>query len=261
MNETEIEIAEDAAETALAPVDAAVFEQVDDTPTGLAVPGRTRTPWVGFFGSKTKTGRDALVAAGVEQNQFYLHDAEPLKLRPFEFHLLKSKRYFSKANAAGKIVAVRTDYSREGWAAGYREQQVCLVAVIQRLPVGGINLIPAIMTVRSGLADALKVPIQTASGSAKDKQTWAARSTNHAIAANAVWAGGRFVVTAWGSGVELDDGNEFNKGHSSIRPSKPEEVAAFNKLAQEQYAEKLAPAFAAWQKRCEGLEKIGDGQK
>lgn len=241
-------------ETALAMVDPGVFDTVDDAGEPSA---GSRTPWVGFFGGKVKKGRDALVAAGVEVDQFYLFDSEPLKLKPFELHLLKHKRYYTKQNGAGKTTNVRLVGDPNSYAAGYRELQLSLVAVLMRTPTGNVNLVPAILSVRSGLVKALELAINTAKGSAKDPDVWAARSTQHAIAAKAVWPGGRFVTTIWGSHKTLDDGNDFNIGHSSIRPAKPEEVLAFNKLAQGQdYLDKLDPAFKTWAKRCESLEQL-----
>lgn len=242
-------------------LDPSIYESVGDLAKTDDGQTRSKTPWVGFFGEKTKAGRDALVAAGIEVNQFYLYDNEPLKVKPFAFHLLKARRFYTQVDNDGKVTGVLLTKPNDDQynIEKYREYIMAQVVVIGKDPMGKLVLTPATWGARSGLAKVFQKAIDFTrpGGSATDVSKWASRSTAHAISANARWPGGRFVVQAWGTVEDTTDGKtEYNLGHSSISPTSAEGVAAFNELASgERLQTILLPANNAWEWRCKSLEK------
>lgn len=279
--QTEIKAAEDegfevaksapTTTTAIAPVvDPDFFESVGE---GLAKPEgqAAKTPWIGLFGEKTKNGRDALVAAGVEVNQFYLHDeAGPLKIKPFQYHLLRANRYYTKQDQAGRVVAATREnpYAKDP-NTKFKEHLMALVVVTYKTPTGAINLVPATWGLRSGVVKAMRLAInlvlpgdaKSPPGAAYDKEAWAARSPAHAISAQARFPGGRFVTTAWGT-TEITEANEdgetfdYNLGHCTTAPTSIEGVLAFNKLMSDDFVTRIVPAVASWEFRCKQIEKM-----
>lgn len=237
-----------------------------DTPGALEKEGqpvRTKTPWIGLFGQATKGGRENLLAAGVEVNQFYLHDvAGPLKVKPFKYHLLKANRYYTKLNKDGRVIGadIVDPEKPKGKQSTYKEALVALVLVVTRSTMGQVELIPATWAVRSGVCKALGKAIELTGkdGLANDPAKWGARSAQHAIAAQARFAGGRFNATAWATAEPTADGeNEYNLGHSQIGLPSPEEVAAFNKIMSgTDMVDKIIPATQSWAFRCEQIEKL-----
>ena len=255
---------EEKTTTALATtVEPDFFESVGE---GLARPSAfAKVPWIGFFGSKTKAGREALVSAGVEENQFYLYDeAGPLKVKPFSYHLLRAARYYTKQDKDGKVVAAtKSNPYDTDKATKFREHIIALVVVAKKDTMGGYDLVPATWSLRSGLIKALRkgIDLISSGGAAFNKDAWAARSAAHAISAQARFPGGRFVLTAWGTSesTKADDGEEsfdYNLGHCAIAPTSAEGVAAFNQLATVDFASRLAPAVSSWDWRCKQLDKL-----
>lgn len=230
----------------------------------LQKPGQaqSKTPWIGFFSVKTNAGKDNLLAAGVEVNQFYVHDvAGPLKIKPFKYHLLKASRYYTKTDKTGKVIEAAYNDPDKGNPQGkFREQLVALVLVSYKGTMGEVILIPATWSVRGGLCKALNKAIELTSpnGAAVDQSKWAARSTQHAVAAQARFPGGRFSVSAWGSSEPRQDREyDYNLGHSQIGVTTPEEVKAFNDLTfGTEFATKIVPATQSWAYRCQQIEKL-----
>lgn len=258
-----VETVEDADYTGSAPL-VKVGEGFFDSPGALDKPGqaRTKTPWIGLFSTKTNAGKDNLLAAGVEVNQFYVHDAAgPLKVKPFRYFLLKANRYYTKLDKAGKTVeAGYTDPQNGQRNSPFKETLVALVLVVSQDTMGKTVLIPATWVARSGLCKALSRAIELAgpNGAAVDKNAWASRSAAHAIASNARFPGGRFITTAWASLETTQDGaNDFNLGHSSIGVPTPEQVQAFNAITEgTPFIERVVPATQSWAYRCQQIEKL-----
>lgn len=242
-------------------LDTSAYESVGAIAKDEGGSGRKKTPYVGYFTEKSKAGRDAIVAAGIEPNQFYLFDNEPLKVKPFSYHLLKARRFHTKLNKEGEIVGVllTKPNDHQYTVEKYREYIMAQVLVITKDPMGKIVLVPATWGARSGLAKVFRkaLDFMAPGGAAASPVTWAARSTNHAIAANAKWPGGRFVVTAWGSTQDTLDGQgEYNLGHDSISPTSAEGVVAFNEITSgKNLQEFLLPANNSYEWRCKQLEK------
>jgi hypothetical protein len=222
--------------TALAPIEQtdslAVVESEGSAPSearGLVI------PYVDYFGGGIRNADkiEALTAAGVKPGDFYLHHITPIPLKPFDLHLLKYARLYTKQNNAMDITDVVVENSDARFAEGYREHLFCTVAV--RLPVygpdgkptGQVSLVPAILTLRSGMTKALTKAMSAWPYAAKP-ESWAARGAAYAQAARAVYPGGRMIVTIWAEPEDTADGNTFNKGYGAIRPSSGDDADNFN---------------------------------
>lgn len=255
MSQVYEQIAEDEPGTEIAVANPTEFAMTPRANAG----GPPRLPWVGYFGSKTKAGREALIAAGVEVNQFYLFDQEPIKVKPFSYHLLNAKRYYTKVNNSGETVGVKLEYSKADYAEGYREMVVALVFVVQKALGGATVLTPATFLARSALVKAITPAADMLLGAASDPEKWKLRGVAHAVSSNAKWPAGRFVATCWGTEEDTKDGeNQFNLGHCQLSPTPAEGVVEFNKYVDPQgdlFQSTTLPAFAAWEGRCRRIEK------
>lgn len=196
-------------------------------------------PYVGHYGDRARPEtRGPLDAAGVEVGEFYLHHITPIRVRPFELHLLKYARLYTKQDNKMNITDAVLESSNDLFREGFREHLFCAVAV--RLPVYDeagkivrVALIPATMNLRSGQAQALSKTL-AAWKYAADPIGWAARGAQYGPASKAVYPGGRMVTTIWSTSEDLADGNTFNKGHDTIRATPIADVETFNSFVSEQ---------------------------
>lgn len=196
--------------------------------TGTKAPDRLSYPYVGFYGAKTRE-TDALDAAGIETYEFYLHDQYPIRLRPFEMHVLSLGRFYTKADNNGQPVRARSDCPEEAYKDGFREHLYYVAAV--RVPgPRGVQFVPAVGAMRSGLAKAFSKPLALLNpkdGAASTAERWSARGQAEADGAHAKMAGGRFILTAWCKPRETESG-DANDGFGSVRPTPRDQVDAFN---------------------------------
>lgn len=239
MDESNIALAEN--EAVAGPESALVPESDNDSLATVEAEGSAQAegrglilPYVGLYGERArKETRLPLDAAGVQVGDFYLHHITPIALKPFDLHLLKYTRLYTKQDNNMNIVAAAMTSDNEQFKAGFREHLFCVVAV--RLPIfgkdgnptGQIALVPATLGLRSALTKALKNTL-AAWEFAKNPGAWAARGKAYAESVEARYPGGRMVTTIWAESVDQNDGTTFNMGHDSIRPTRREDAEAFN---------------------------------
>lgn len=194
------------------------------TPTTTPEKAGGGVPYFGIFGAKTKEPtRSALLAAGIEQNQFYVNDGlEPLRVVPFTCHLLRYARYYTTQNQKMELTSVRSESTDALFKQGYREHIHVLAAV--RV---GTGFIPAVGSFRGGMVDGFRKAIELVELAA-NPTAWAARSQAHAESiVPEQHPGGRVVLTLFAKTEKTNDGDEFNLSVGHTRPTPRAEAEAF----------------------------------
>lgn len=195
-------------------------------------------PFVGFRGKKSEKGVEALDAAGIGVDEFYLKHVEPIKLKPFALHVIQYARFYTQQDEDGKITGVSTYTNDDLYEDGYREKIEAVVAVV--LSPG--NYMPATLSLRSGHVQALKDAFDLLGtpknpGVATKVEAWAARSAKHKAASAVEFPGGRFRLEIWSTQETPAGGgkNKYNLGHGRTYPTPEAEVAALNAWRKEQW--------------------------
>lgn len=197
------------------------------TDTGATKEGFSSIPYVGYYGAKAEPQtRAACEDAGVKVGQFFLHHVTPIKVDPFGLHWLTYGRLYTKRDSKMNVISSLLENPKEKFSLGYREHLFAVVAV--RLPgPDGVSFVPALIQLHGGLAMCFKKSEELLEIVA-NPQHCAARGEAFAKASKAVLPGGRFVAKITASQEEGDDGNDWNKGASTVSPTPEADVLRFN---------------------------------
>lgn len=216
--------------------------------------------YVGFRGKKTEKNVEALEAAGIKVNTFYLFDAGIYTpLVPCDLHLLGAPtKIYTLTDQDNVIEDVSYEDTKEQFDAGFRSQIYATVAV----PMGD-GFVPATLMLRSGQTNALRdaMKLIEKDGAATDPKKWAAKGGDaFAKSAAVTFPGGRFKVRIRNEYVE--DG-KYNKGHGTILPTPPESVAALNAFVAKGSPSslKIALAIGHTQSRISNCRKIYEAKR
>lgn len=211
----------------------------DAAPTGPHIAGYG---WVGFVTSSTKNEarKDGFKASGGQLPGFLFTEGGVMAARqPFDFHLIDAQLISTRVDGKGRVIdgipkAVTKDDAEwtnpDTGKAYYRPHYYALVAVVM-----GQALRPAVIDCRNGLRRAidnaakLLTKVRTQDGLAG----FAASGPKFSDAAKAFgkYPSAVFVATASGKQEEIDggDGESYNTGVCSIRPSSIDEGERFLK--------------------------------
>lgn len=188
------------------------------------------TPYVGFLGKKSEKNLDALAAAGIQVNEFYLHDVFPVRTHPTKIHLLGSVfRAYTLQDDDGNVLEVSLKYSKQREDDGFNEQLIAPVAVV--LPgKDHSTFVAATLALRGAQAKALKKSMDLFDGAAGKPDQWASYSPAHEAASKSAFPGGRFRATIWSTPTKPVNGGkrEYNLGDSAIVPTPAADVSVFD---------------------------------
>lgn len=215
--------------------------------------------YVGFRGAKAEKNLDAMDAAGIKVDQFYLRDGgEFLPLVPCDLHILSACKLYTLEDD-GKLQGVSFTDSQEQFDQGYRAQILATVGV----RLGNGVFVPATLILRGGqtkaLAAALDAIDRKKKGQATDPVAWAARSPKHADSAGAKLPGLRFFVRIY-STREGEGSGKYNLGHGSIVVTPKDDVAKLNDWIVADGA-RIAAALAVNEKRIADARAYASGEK
>lgn len=197
------------------------------TDTGATKEGFSSIPYVGYYGAKAEPKtRAACEDAGVKVGQFFLNHITPIKVDPFGLHWLTFGRLYTKRDSKMNVISSILENPKEKFNQGYREHLFAVVAV--RLPgPDGITFVPALLQLHGGLAMCFKLSEELLK-IVTNPQNCAARGEAFAKASKAVLPGGRFVAKITATQEDGDDGNDWNKGASTVSPTPEADVLRFN---------------------------------
>lgn len=203
--------------------------------TGSQGSQKVSYPYIGFYGAKTQD-TDPLETAGIEQHQFYLHNGLPIRVDPFECHVLRLGHYYTLVDDNVQPIEARLDCPDEAFKEGYRDHLFFVAAVRH-----GGTFYPAVGTLRAAQARAFD---KTRPLLRKSKDEWAAMGPAAAASAHAALVGARCITTIWSKPEKTGTGRTQNKGYGVVRPTPKDQVDAFNAWYGEEANLKLVQALA-----------------
>lgn len=198
-----------------------------------------RVPYIGFRGKKSVKNTAALDAAGIVVSPetgagvFYLHDVEPIKLKPCALHLIQYARFFTLTDDDdGMVTDAVYNTNNDLYDAGFREHLYGLVIAV-RAPG---QYTPATLQLQSAQCKALQSAIaflgdgKVAGVATKDAE-WGSRSAAHKATLPLKTPGCRFRTTIW-STLEKPQGKSqpYNLGHGTVAPTPADEVETLGKF-------------------------------
>ena len=221
---------------------------------------RTLPAYVGFRGAKAEKNLEALDAAGIKVDQFYLRDrGEVIPLQPCDLHVLHAIKFFT-LEEDGKLLDVAFEDSDDRFDAGYRAVILAVVAV----RLGNGQFVAATLILRSGqtkaLEDALKAIDKKKDGQATTAEGWAARGKAHADSAGARLPGLRFFVRIYSTREGDTPSSKYNLGHGTIIPTPKDDVERVNTWLANSAAQ-IAACFVIYQKRIDEAREKANGSK
>lgn len=188
-------------------------------------------PYIGFRGAKSERNLDALEAAGVKANDFYIFDGLPIRVSPLEVHILNFARFWVQEDEdTGNVLDVVTSWP--GKDSGYRER--VFAAVIAVLPGGGLTA--ATLRLNGAQCGALRDTLKLLGpgGRAATPESWAACGPKFAESAGGANTppGFRFSVSIKSEPKPIP-GTKYscNNGVGSVSPSSPARLAALKAYA------------------------------
>lgn len=225
---------------ATVPTDAQITALLVPTSSDSAPPSTQyrSIPYVGFRGQKSFKHKEALDAAGVQVNDFYLNDVQPIAIKPFELHILHYGRLYTITDDEGKISdAIFTRPTDGEYAEGFNDHVLAAVAVVQSTDSGPL-FTAATLSLRGAQSKALKLGLELIEGRASDAAKWSSVSPGHAGTAHAAVPGGRFKLAIWNTQELPKNGGtqKYNMGNGRIVMPKKADVDAFNAWIKREFA-------------------------
>lgn len=220
--------------------------------------------YVGFRGAKSKTNLESLDAAGIKvgragDGQFYLHDAVPIKIDPFQLHLLQYYRAYTQVDEQGNVVDAVFENSQEAFDNDFREAIYASTIVV--LPDGG-GYVPATLQLRGGQTNALKDGLKLLGthdkpGRAMNPTALAAAGGDWIHAAKALVPGIRFRLTIWSTAeTPARGGEKFNQGHGQVKPTPKGEIEALNAWIDKNFDTSLKAVMTLNNARFEKIRRL-----
>lgn len=220
-------------------------------------------PYVGFRGKKSFKNKEALDAAGIAVQDFYLHDTTAIRVKPLGLHLLSVARFYTVNDNQGrpKQASYQTDDSL--FEDGFREYLlgVVLVALPPADPKAPSHFVPAMLNLYSAQTRALKVAMALVGkgGAAVDAAMWSARGTAYAASSRLRHAGTRFRTEIWSTEEKPQgDGEPFNMGHGRTYPTPERDFGAIEASLTGEPFEKVRKVFAVYNLRIAELQKLAN---
>lgn len=223
-------------------------------------------PYVGFRTPKTQSNLEALIAAKVQVGDAYLFDQEVLAVKPFGVYLVTSATFYTNEKNQ-KLLGVKLTPD-EDYSSPFKEKLIAVVVV--RIPIAGKVLFKAAgMQVGGAMVKtltAIRDMTDRKTGSARSQETWGSRSPRHADAAAAEPAGTKYpfaraYANIYATTEEPTEGEyEYQKGHSHLAISTPDDIRAFYTWFAEVRKGELALALAQFEGRCDYLRKVASGE-
>jgi hypothetical protein len=226
---------------------------------GLPAAPPARVPYIGHRSSagdsKNEDRAAALDEVGITCPSYYLFDGEPIKLAPFQCHLLRADWFYTKQNPQGKVVAVRLDDTQEGRDNQFYPHLFGVFGVV----VAPGTFVAATGKFRSAQTGGFRYDVLPAFNKYNDPAT-AKLSANHAAAMKAVHPGGRFRITLWSEEKEIDNGTLI-VGKCRVNVTPAAEVEAFNKWFTDTGKASLWAALTNHEKAINELRELLAGSK
>jgi hypothetical protein len=232
-----------------------------------AAPDRSfaSVPYVGFLGKKSEKNVEAIKAAGIQVNDFYLMAgaAGPVRVKPFGVHILgQTFRAFTLQDDEGKLIDAALKYDKRRDDEGYQEHIFAVVAVA--LPADAADkpstFVAATLTLRGAQAKALKKSLDllgTADkpGVVMNPAKWSAFGEAHKIASASKWPGGRFRANILSTPtVPVNGGRPYNLGDSVTFPTPRIDVAAFDAWVESDWSS-IEQVLQAHERRVQVIRK------
>ena len=179
-------------------------------------------PYIAFRGLKSNKNVEALTAAGITVSRdgdgtFYLMDPPvPIRVDPFEFHLLQYHRAFTRQDNKMKVTDAILKSDNDAFAEGYREH--IFGTAIVKLPGGGYRA--ATLNLRGPQVNALRDAVRLLDHPGK----MVGNAYAHLSEVKA--PGLKFRITIWSTLEQPKDprAEKFNDGHGTTRPTPKEDI-------------------------------------